>query len=86
MTKVGIAILGPGLLGLALADRLRGSALLDLRLIAGREGEPGLGAIVADESIGIVFDTTGAAAHAEHAASLEAAGKRVIDLTPSAPR
>lgn len=44
----------------------------------------GVEAVLADPAIRIVFDATSAPAHRSHAGRLEAAGKRVIDLTPAA--
>ncbi|GAB1408709.1 acetaldehyde dehydrogenase [Thermomonas brevis] len=48
------------------------------------EGLAGLRAMPEYRDIGIVFDATSAAAHIEHAKTLQADGKRVIDLTPAA--
>jgi len=44
----------------------------------------GIEAILTDPDIGLVFDATSAYAHREAAPRLEAAGKRVVDLTPAA--
>jgi acetaldehyde dehydrogenase len=56
--------------------------------IAKEKGVPfspgGLEAVLADDSIKIVFDATTASAHQRHAISLKKSGKIAIDLTPAA--
>jgi len=47
-------------------------------------GIEGLSALDSFSEIDLVFDATSAAAHPHHAEVLEAAGKRVLDLTPAA--
>jgi acetaldehyde dehydrogenase (acetylating) len=97
--EVGAAILGPGKAGSALVSNLLAIGSVDLRLVSGRPRDaPGLlaaaergietsqedvAAILARDDVELVFDATTARAHAEHAPRLEAAGKLLVDLTPS---
>lgn len=97
--SLGVALLGPGLLGSALAASLTASEAVDLRLVAGQAGdgakldavsahgvetsELGIESVLDREDIEVVFDATTEAAQAGHAALLLAAGKTVVDLTPS---
>jgi len=75
------------------------SLYLDLRMMAGivrsegiaraeREGiettTAGIGPILEDDDIKLVFDATGARSHLRHAPLLEDAAKVAIDLTPAA--
>lgn len=99
MPDVGAALLGPGMLGSALAANLLASDAVDLRLVAGQEGdgveldtlaaggvetsELGINAVLDRNDIELVFDATTEAVQGEHAVLLLAAGKRVVDLTPS---
>lgn len=48
------------------------------------DGIAGLIALPGFADVHIVFDATSAGAHAENAAAVQAAGKRMIDLTPAA--
>jgi acetaldehyde dehydrogenase (acetylating) len=98
--RVGVAIIGPGNIGADLMYKiLRRSANLELRMMVGivhsegidraqREGIrttiEGIGPILEDDDIKIVFDATGAKPHLKHAPLLERAGKVAIDLTPAA--
>jgi len=56
----------------------------ELGLKTTAEGVDGLLPHVLDDDIRIAFDATSAYAHAEHSRKLNAAGVRVIDLTPAA--
>ncbi len=98
--ELGVALLGPGLLGSALAARLVAGEAVDLRLVAGQEGdgtaldalaaggvetsELGVDAVLDRDDVEIVFDATAAQAHIAAAPRLREAGKRAIDLTPAA--
>ncbi|MFJ9844237.1 acetylating acetaldehyde dehydrogenase [Kitasatospora sp. NPDC101155] len=96
---IGVAVLGAGLIGLDLLDRIRRSPWLECRLVAGhrqnlgltRAAETGLltttGGITAlvesIDGIDVVFDASNADAHAEHWHHLEPTGALLVDLTPS---
>jgi acetaldehyde dehydrogenase len=94
------AILGPGNIGTDLMMKLLRLPAVEVMLMAGiYEDSPGLerarehgvgtsargidGVLERDE-ISLVFDATAAQAHRANAPRLEAAGKRVVDLTPAA--
>lgn len=91
------AVIGAGLLGIDLAERLTKSATLTCALVAGRLGSAGLRAAerigcatstdgvaaVAASDIDVVFDASNAAAHPAHWADLASAGVLILDLTPS---
>ncbi|MFD4241865.1 acetaldehyde dehydrogenase [Streptomyces sp. NPDC058525] len=95
--KLRTAVLGAGMLGIDLAQRLLGSASLDAPLVAGREGSSGLRQAarmgcaistsgiqaVLDAHVDIVFDASSAEAHPAHWAELASANVMLIDLTPS---
>ncbi|MFJ8034645.1 acetaldehyde dehydrogenase (acetylating) [Streptomyces sp. NPDC096032] len=94
-----VAILGAGLVGIDLADKIRRSAKLELALVAGRDrdslglrraadmGHPttagGIRAVVAAGPFHAVFDATNADSHAEHWAALRPTGTTLVDLTPT---
>ncbi len=96
---IGVAVLGAGLIGLDLLEKIRRSALLECRLVAGhrhnlgltRAAEMGLptttGGITAltdsVDGIDVVFDASNADSHAEHWHHLEPTNARLVDLTPS---
>jgi acetaldehyde dehydrogenase (acetylating) len=98
--RVGAAIIGPGNIGTDLMYKiLRRSNHLQLRMMAGvirsegikraeKEGIrttiDGIRPILEDDEIKIVFDSTGAKPHLQHAPQLKEAGKTAIDLTPAA--
>lgn len=98
--KTRAAVLGPGNIGTDLLVKLLRSEVVDPVLVAGiYPDSPGLSrarqlgvassadgveAILADETIGLVFDATGAAAHRANAPRLVEAGRRLVDLTPAA--
>ncbi len=99
-SRIGAAIIGPGNIGADLMYKiLRRSTNLELRMMVGivqsegidraqKEGIKttieGIGPILQDDDIKIVFDATGAKPHLKHAPLLEQAGKVAIDLTPAA--
>lgn len=98
--KIGAAILGPGNIGTDLLIKLQRIPTIDVRLVSGiypdspglaraRElgvatSADGVDAILADDTLELVFDATAAKAHMAAAPRLEAAGRRVVDLTPAA--
>jgi acetaldehyde dehydrogenase (acetylating) len=98
--RLRVAIIGPGNIGTDLMCKVLRSQRLELAMLAGiiRESEglaraaslgiptsaEGIGPILAQDDIRIVFDCTGAKPHLKHAPLLKAAGKIAIDLTPAA--
>ncbi|MCK8679841.1 acetaldehyde dehydrogenase (acetylating) [Streptomyces lichenis] len=98
-TRRRVAVLGAGLIGIDLVDRVHRSAKLDLVLVAGRGqnslglhrvaelGYPtaagGIGSVVEAGPFDVVFDATNADSHAEHWAALRPTGATLIDLTPT---
>ncbi|GAA1520826.1 acetylating acetaldehyde dehydrogenase [Sphaerisporangium rubeum] len=94
-----VAVLGAGLIGIDLVDKIRGSGKLELTLVAGRDrdslglrratemGHPtragGIRAVVEAGPFDVVFDATNADSHAEHWAALQPTGAILIDLTPT---
>jgi acetaldehyde dehydrogenase len=99
-TKIRVAIIGPGHIGTDLMFKILKCPKLELALMAGiipeSEGlaraaalgipttAEGLGPILEQDDIRIVFDCTGAKPHRMHAPLLQKAGKIAIDLTPAA--
>jgi len=99
MSKVKVAVLGPGNIGSDLMFKILRSKNMDMAMLVGiveSEGikrargigintsTGGIDAILADPEIKIVFDATSAYAHLKHAPLLREAGKFAIDLTPAA--
>jgi acetaldehyde dehydrogenase (acetylating) len=98
--RLKVAIIGPGHIGSDLMCKVLRSKCLELAMMAGiipeSEGlsrarslgipttAEGIGPILAQDDIRIVFDCTGAKSHLQHAPLLKAAGKIAIDLTPAA--
>ncbi|MER6105639.1 acetaldehyde dehydrogenase (acetylating) [Streptomyces sp. NPDC001832] len=94
-----VAVLGAGLIGVDLVDKIRQSGKLELALVAGRDrdslglrraaemGHPttagGIRAVVDAGPFDAVFDATNAESHAEHWAALCPTGTTLIDLTPT---
>ncbi|WP_338676012.1 acetaldehyde dehydrogenase (acetylating) [Streptomyces sp. SCSIO 30461] len=94
-----VAVLGAGLIGIELADRIARSPQLELALVAGRDqdslgllraaemGYPttagGVHAVVDAGPFDVVFDATNADSHAEHWAALRPTRAKLIDLTPT---
>ncbi len=99
MEKVKTAIIGPGNIGSDLMYKIMRSEYLEMSHMVGiveSEGirrarklgfettTEGVEAILDIDEIKIVFDATGAKAHAVHAPLLRKAGKIAIDMTPAA--
>ncbi|MEU9719881.1 acetaldehyde dehydrogenase (acetylating) [Streptomyces sp. NPDC047976] len=94
-----VAVLGAGLIGIDLAEKIRRSKNLDLRLVAGRDRESlglrraaemgyvtasgGIAALLKAGPLDMVFDATNADSHAEHWAALRDTDTTLIDLTPT---
>jgi len=99
MDKIKTAILGPGNIGSDLMYKIMRSRAMKIEMMAGivdsegiqrakslgiRTTTDGIGPILDDPQIRIVFDSTGAKPHQTHAPLLEKAGKVAVDLTPAA--
>lgn len=99
MEKAKAAIIGPGNIGSDLMYKIMRSDCLEMSYMVGiveSEGirrarklgfettTEGVEAILDKDEIKIVFDATGAKAHALHAPLLRKAGKIAIDMTPAA--
>jgi acetaldehyde dehydrogenase len=98
--RVKAAVLGPGNIGTDLLMKLQRAPSIETALMAGiYEDSPGLAraralgvetsargveAVLERDDVALVFDATGARAHAANAPRLRAAGKVVVDLTPAA--
>jgi len=97
--KIKVPILGPGNIGSDLMYKIVRSRGLQMEMMAGIVDSPGIQRakslgirtttegirpILDDPQIRIVFDSTGAKPHMEHAPLLEKAGKVAVDLTPAA--
>ncbi|MBC8870122.1 MAG: acetaldehyde dehydrogenase (acetylating) [Planctomycetes bacterium] len=99
-SKIKVAVIGPGNIGTDLMYKIRRSQYMDLALmtgikpdseglaLAGKLGIPtsltGIDAILENDEVQIVFESTGAKPHLMHAPMLKEAGKIAIDLTPAA--
>ncbi|MEU1691447.1 acetaldehyde dehydrogenase (acetylating) [Streptomyces hirsutus] len=97
--RLRVAVLGAGLIGIDLADKIRRSKKLELALVAGRDrdslglrraagmGHPttdgGIHAVAEGGPFEAVFDATNADSHVEHWAALQPTGTTLIDLTPT---
>ncbi|MGW0753381.1 acetaldehyde dehydrogenase (acetylating) [Streptomyces sp. NPDC002587] len=95
-----VTVLGAGLIGVDLADKIARSPKLELALVAGRDqdslglrravemGHPttagGIRAVAEAGPFDVVFDATNADSHADHWAALRPTGTTLIDLTPTA--
>ncbi len=99
MDRINVAILGPGNIGTDLMYKIMRSRHLKVEMMAGIVDSPGIrraksmgirtttdgiGPIIDDPQIRIVFDSTGAKPHMVHAPLLKEAGKIAVDLTPAA--
>jgi acetaldehyde dehydrogenase (acetylating) len=100
VSRLKVAVIGPGNIGSDLMCKILRSERLELAMMAGIIAESeglsrarslgiattaeGIGPILAQDDIRIVFDCTGAKSHIVHAPLLKAAGKIAIDLTPAA--
>lgn len=98
MDKIKVAVVGPGNIGSDLMYKILKSRHLEMTMMAGIVDSPGIqrarglgikttvegiGPVLEDKEIRIVFDSTGAGAHLIHAPLLREAGKVAIDLTPA---
>lgn len=97
--RTSVAVLGAGLIGIDLADKIRRSTSLDLRLVVGRNRESlglaraaemgcttssgGIAALLESGPFDVVFDASNADSHADHWAALRETGTTLIDLTPT---
>ncbi|MFJ4428434.1 acetylating acetaldehyde dehydrogenase [Streptomyces bobili] len=94
-----VAVLGAGLIGIDLADKIQRSTSLDLCLVVGRHRESlglaraagmgcatssgGIAALLESGPFHVVFDASNADCHADHWAALSKTGTTLIDLTPT---
>ncbi|MFD5268821.1 acetylating acetaldehyde dehydrogenase [Streptomyces sp. NPDC058335] len=94
-----VAVLGAGLIGIDLADKIQRSTSLDLRLVVGRHRESlglaraaemgcatssgGIAALLESGPFHVVFDASNADSHADHWTALSKTGTTLIDLTPT---
>ena len=99
-SKIKVAIIGPGNIGTDLMYKIRRSDNMDLVLMSGIKPDSeglalagklgietslsGIDAILKNDEVRIVFDSTGARPHLYHAPLLKEAGKIAVDLTPAA--
>ncbi len=99
-SKIKVAIVGPGNIGTDLMYKIRRSRSMDLVLMSGIKPDSeglalagklgietsltGIDAILENDDVRIVFDSTGAKPHLQHAPLLKEAGKIAVDLTPAA--
>jgi len=100
LSKIKVAIIGPGNIGIDLMYKVMESRSLVLDTIVGivpesqglklarqngiNASHEGIGSIIGNKEIKIVFDATGAKPHMTHAPLLKEDGKIAIDLTPAA--
>lgn len=98
MPQLRAAVIGAGMLGIDLAERLTRSTSLTCALVAGRSSSTaglhraarmgcatstGGATAVALAGVDVVFDASTADAHPAHWAELASAGVLLVDLTPS---
>jgi acetaldehyde dehydrogenase len=97
--RPSVAVLGAGLIGIDLADKIRRSKSLELRMVVGRDRQSvglaraadmgcatasgGITALLASGPFDVVFDASNADCHADHWAALRKTGTTLIDLTPT---
>lgn len=97
--RTSVAVLGAGLIGTDLIDKVQRSRRLDMRLVVGRDRNSlglrraaemgcatsagGIDALLDAGPFDIVFDASDAEAHAVHWARLRKTGATLIDLTPA---
>jgi acetaldehyde dehydrogenase (acetylating) len=99
MDRIKVAVVGPGNIGSDLMYKILQSRHLQMEMMAGIVESPGIqrarslgirttiegiGPVLEEKDIRIVFDATGAKPHLKHAPLLQAAGKIAVDLTPAA--
>ncbi|MCZ4120293.1 acetylating acetaldehyde dehydrogenase [Streptomyces sp. H39-S7] len=93
------AVLGAGLIGIDLAEKIHRSGSLDLALVVGRDqqslglrraaelgcatGAGGLESLIGFGPVDVVFDASNADCHPTHWCRLRETGTTVIDLTPA---
>ena len=98
--RLKVAIVGSGNIGTDLMYKVLHSPKLELGMVAGIVPESeglkcatslgipttaeGIGPVLEQDDIRLVFDATGAKPHLRHAPLLKEAGKIAIDLTPAA--
>ncbi|MGP3950906.1 acetylating acetaldehyde dehydrogenase [Streptomyces sp. 7N604] len=97
--RTSVAVLGAGLIGIDLAEKVQRSRALHLSLVSGRDREGlglrravemgftttagGIDSLLESGPFDIVFDTSNADDHAEHWSRLRQTGATLIDLTPA---
>ncbi|MFI6055941.1 acetylating acetaldehyde dehydrogenase [Streptomyces violascens] len=97
--RTSVAVLGAGLIGIDLVDKIQRSRHLELRLVVGRRRESlglaraaalgcpttsgGISSLLEAGSFDVVFDASNADVHAGHWAALRDSGTTLIDLTPT---
>ena len=99
MSKVKVAVIGPGNIGSDLMYKIMRSRHLEMALMAGVVESEGIQrarsfgfkttlesvyGVLEEEDVKIVFDATSARAHLINAPLLKEAGKLTLDLTPAA--
>ncbi|MFM9812872.1 acetylating acetaldehyde dehydrogenase [Streptomyces scabiei] len=98
-STLNVAVLGAGLIGLDLVEKIQASPYLDCRLVVGRDPKAlglrraaglglttsagGVAALVDAGPFDVVFDASSAAAHTTHWNDLSTAAPLIVDLTPS---
>ncbi|MFE7927553.1 acetaldehyde dehydrogenase (acetylating) [Streptomyces sp. NPDC057456] len=96
---LNVAVLGAGLIGLDLVEKIQASPHLDCRLVVGRDPKTlglrraadlgcatsagGVAALADAGPFDIIFDASSAAAHTAHWTELSATAPLLVDLTPS---
>ncbi|MEU8568716.1 acetaldehyde dehydrogenase (acetylating) [Streptomyces pathocidini] len=97
--RASAAVLGAGLIGIDLAEKIQRSKALTCRLVVGRApqsvglrraaemgcptADGGIASLMEAGPFDVVFDASNAASHAEHWAHLKDTGAQLVDLTPS---
>ncbi|MEU9405781.1 acetaldehyde dehydrogenase (acetylating) [Streptomyces sp. NPDC048281] len=97
--SLNVAVLGAGLIGLDLVEKIQASPYLDCGLVVGRDPKTlglrraaalgcatsagGVTALADGGPFDVVFDATSAAAHTAHWSALSEAAPLLVDLTPS---
>lgn len=97
--RTSVAVLGAGLIGIDLAERVQRSRALGLALVVGRDRESlglrrasemgcataasGIDSLIESGPVDVVFDASNADCHATHWSRLRETGATVVDLTPA---